>query len=611
VSIKGETSRFTMPARLSTCALLAAAALALAPAAQATPATPTLSFSEPAVVSAADNTIIDIRVIAGDDGSVTVLWTRGGPWTEASGWTRPLMASTRLAGETSWSTHELSGPVYTTLRELAGGSAADGTVTVTWEQGGSGPGDVYSATRTAGTTSWSAPVRISTPDATRGNGSAAMVRADGSAVVAWMTYSPGKSVLYATRNTGAGAEWSTPKTLEVGATNDYFNPAAMAEDGGGNISLLYVRDDSAMSASIVRSATLTAGSTTFSAPQDAATEPAGKVGDLTALALPGGDLAAAWQRPDEHMGPPTVMAVRRTGGVWQAPSQLSADAVEGRPPRLAADRLGNVTALWTATSGGDPYDSSGYRVSAATAVPGGRWQAPFYPSGTGRPSAHGQMLGVRGWVVGLWVAPGSSPDWTPEYTIANNFTESFSAAAAFGSAITLSSNNPPAYAANLAGMIAAAWQGPDYAIRVSTAAAGQLPDLNRKPPVAEPTPTPPVDRPADPPPPLIDDPPIPTPRAPQLRLQGRRVVVNVRVTLRRGARCAGAVSAASRIGAAGRRTTHGKGLRLRTVNRDGRQVCVITGSLMLRKAPAAGQALRVAFRSANLRLGARIVTHGG
>lgn len=602
-------SRALSPARLAACALaFTAGALALvAPVQATTPPTPSLTFGEPVAISAADDSIIDVRIIAAGDGSVTALWT------ERNGGYRRLMAATRLAGASSWSApQEITGPnVYAMLPELAGGGGADGTVTVVWQQEESRPENIYSATRAAGATSWSAPVRIST-DTTSGITPAAIVRADGSAVAVWTMYTPGKSVLYATRDADAGALWSAPKTLETGASGDYFNRPVMTQDAAGTISLLYVRDDSATGGQVLRSATLTAGSSTFSAPLDAVTEPDERFGYLTATSLPGGDLAAAWQRSGGSHSTATVMALRRTGGTWQSPAQVAADAVEGRAPRLVADRVGRLMALWTATD--EPEEDSHYRVSAAVAGAGGAWSAPFLPAGDAQASGNGWALNSRGWVIGFWSVATSYPDKAPQYAVANDFSGGFGASTPFGSAISPYSGNPPAYAAGPGGMIVAAWQGLDSAIRVAIAAGGQLPDLEAEPPAAEPAPapapTPAVGGPTESAlPPAIADPP--KPRAPQLRLRGRKVTANVRVTLRRRAKCSGRVTATSRITAGKKTSTHRKGLRLKSVNRDGRRVCVITGAFTLRRAPGAGESLRVAFHGANLRLRARIAVLAG
>lgn len=598
-------------ARLTTFVLLyVAGALAFATPspALAAPVAPALSFTGDAVVSTADSTIMDIRVLAGDDGSATVVWT------EANGWYRRVMASTRLPGTTSWSAPaELSGPsVSPRLRELAVGGAADGAVTVVWEQGVTGPSEIYSATRAAGVTSWSPPVRISTPDATRGDSSAMMVRADGSAIVAWATFPESNGVLYATRGAGSGAAWSAPKTLETGGGDDSFRRLTMTEGPGGDISLLYAHTNIALPADVVRSTTMAAGSTTFSAPADAATAPPYGISSLAAVAQPNGDLTVAWQRSVGRDGAATLMAARRAGGLWQAPTQISTDAVDGLPLRLAADRLGAVMLMWTASD--DRHDRSHYRVRAATKLPAESWSVPFHPAGSDQVSAFGQMLDVGGWTVGLWVAGPASEDWAPQdwaprYAIANSLGAGFGAPAAFGSTYASGTTNAPAFAAGRTGMVAAAWQDPDYAIRVATAAAGQLPP-------ADPEPDPlPIDRPAPGPGPApapgdqaeqhpAPEAPAPTPRARrlvrELQIKGRTVTVDVRVTLKRRARCSGHVTAASRITGSRKTTRHRQGLKLKSVWRNGKKTCIVRGSFTVPQAPTAERGLRVTFRHANI-----------
>lgn len=589
-------SRATQLIRLTICALLLAAG-ALATPVRATPATPALSFTDGAVVSAADPTIMDIRVLAGDDGSATAVWT------EANGWYRRVMASTRLPGATSWSApDELSGPESSTrLPELAVGGTADGGVTVVWEQGVTGPSDIYSATRAAGATSWSAPFRVSTPDATRGDSSAMMVRADGSAVLAWATFPESNGVLYATRGAESGATWSAPKTLETGGSDDSFGRLTMTEGPGGDISLLYVHTNIALPADVVRSTTVAAGSTTFSAPVNAATVPAYDIRSLAAVVQPNGDLTAAWQRQVGGEGPATLMAVRRTGGLWQVPTEISTDAVDGLPLRLAADRLGAVTLMWTASD--SQPDRSHYRVRAATKLPAENWSVPFHPAGSDQVSAFGQMLDVNGWAVGFWVAGPVLADWIPQYTIANSLAAGFGTPAAFGSAYATGTTNAPAFAAGRTGMIAAAWQGPDYAIRVATAAAGQLPPADPEPdPRTSDNPTPPPMSEVEPP--SAPEPPSTIPKAErltrQLQISGRRVTVHVRVTLKRRARCGGRVTATSRITGSSKTTWHRKGLRLKPVRRSGRKVCIITGTFTIPDAPTAKHGLRVTFRNSNI-----------
>jgi len=110
-----------------------------------------------------------------------------------------------------------------------------------------------------------------------------------------------------------------------------------------------------------------------------------------------GDAVAVW---DGEVGTGFVVqaAVRRAGGAWQAPIDISAASpgpMDG--PQVAIDAQGNAVAVWTRHNGTE------YIVQSAVRPASGRWQVPVNLSAAGHNATRPQVaLDPRGNAVAVW-----------------------------------------------------------------------------------------------------------------------------------------------------------------------------------------------------------------
>ena len=112
-----------------------------------------------------------------------------------------------------------------------------------------------------------------------------------------------------------------------------------------------------------------------------------------------GDATAVWIRSN---GTNYIVqaAIRPAGGTWQAPVDLSVPGHEAREPGIAVNAQGDATAVWRRSNGTD------YIVQAAIHPAGGTWQAPVDLSATGQ-SALGPQVAVdsQGDATAVWQRP--------------------------------------------------------------------------------------------------------------------------------------------------------------------------------------------------------------
>jgi hypothetical protein len=210
---------------------------------------------------------------------------------------------------------------------------------------------------------WQSSVTLSPPDRDSGSPAVAL-DPQGDAVVAWQTQgSAGMTTQGATRATGAA--WKPAQDLSLPSTSAGVPNVAI--DTHGDALVVWERYNGANT--IVQSAAHPAtgawgAPSNVSAPGSDAAEPRIAVGSdgtagvaWTALTLAGKSVARA--------------AVRGPGdGAWQAPVDISAESSGQGTPEIAADKQGNLLALWSR------YDGSHYIVQAARRAAGGTWKAP-------------------------------------------------------------------------------------------------------------------------------------------------------------------------------------------------------------------------------------------
>ena len=112
---------------------------------------------------------------------------------------------------------------------------------------------------------------------------------------------------------------------------------------------------------------------------------------------PSGNLTAVWSRSSG--GDNIVQAATKVaGGSWSAPTDLSAPGGYAQDPQVTSDPSGNLTAVWSRS------DGSNYIIQAATKAAGGTWVGmPTDLSATGGYAYHPQVtIDSSGNVTAVW-----------------------------------------------------------------------------------------------------------------------------------------------------------------------------------------------------------------
>lgn len=117
-----------------------------------------------------------------------------------------------------------------------------------------------------------------------------------------------------------------------------------------------------------------------------------------------GDATVVWERDD---GANTIVqaAVRPAGGVWHAPVDLSAPGQNAFDAQVAVDAQGDATAVW------DRFNGSNYIVQSASRPSGGVWQAPVDLSVAGGDAVIPQVaLDANGDATAVWIRSNGTND---------------------------------------------------------------------------------------------------------------------------------------------------------------------------------------------------------
>ncbi|MEU7281683.1 FG-GAP-like repeat-containing protein [Streptomyces sp. NPDC045431] len=352
--------------------------VAAAPAGAATPS----AWGGPAALTEAGvhHSVHDVRITA--NGTAVAVWSR-----DAGHGDQELWSATRPAQATAWSAPVLvaatKGEVYSA--ELTAGT--DGSATVAWHHWGGSGYTLSSSTLLAGAASWTPAAQVSTVAHPAGY---ALASGPGGRLVAvWGSFgdpAQGDATrgLYVSERPAPGAAWSAPvKLSDVLA----LTPAATVGPDG-TVTVAWA-DDFADDRLRVRITSLAPGATAWETPRGVEGTDSALVGDLTLQSSASGATLLSWSEGrDTHR-----FAYRPAAGApWGASETAPSD---GRPyasgtPQLGPD--GAVTALWK--------DFSALRTATRSAA--GAWSAPHtltesYVGGIWSPS-----VGGDGTVTALW-----------------------------------------------------------------------------------------------------------------------------------------------------------------------------------------------------------------
>ncbi|MFJ8230126.1 hypothetical protein ACIQ9E_09225 [Streptomyces sp. NPDC094448] len=227
---------------------------------------------------------------------------------------------------------------------------------------------------------WSTPVALSATGADTVHVAEVRTAGNGDVVAATFRQSPGSAqtdLLIAIRPAGS-AVWGAPAvvdTLPAGTAN-----ARLFSAPDGSTTLTWVKVAAAQNT--IRTASLAAGATAFSAPVDIAAG-ADYIAPATAVGA-GGRAVTTWIRQGDRVTDVYVSERATAGGAWSAPVKLDTTPAEtlesSLEPLVAAD--GTATVLWNE---GRPDGSS---VVASDLVAGATgWTAPRSLSGPANETA--------------------------------------------------------------------------------------------------------------------------------------------------------------------------------------------------------------------------------
>jgi hypothetical protein len=253
------------------------------------------------------------------------------------------VARAPAAAATTWPAPAALGTVSgTPTPALVTAGQPSGTAVVAW----TGNGLVNASVRTS-SAGWSRAAAVSAAGQTA-TSPAAVVRPDGSVVVAWAAQRPADSVIQSSAWTAA-AGWSAP--VIVSRTGLIAGPVALGVDGTGNVLAAWGQYDSSSSTISVASATLPAAGS-WSAPATLATPP-GRTGSffrqVSVAVNSSGAAIVGWIRKYNDLFGDVV--TRPAGGSFGAPVTIATGP--WRPAlqqlkslQLAIDATGQASAAW-------------------------------------------------------------------------------------------------------------------------------------------------------------------------------------------------------------------------------------------------------------------------
>lgn len=308
----------------------------------------------------ADTGIQSPRAAVGADGTVTVVWRRFNVGQDT------IQAATRPAGESDFEAPEIiSSPGWMYEPQVAvDGSGA--TIAV-WQHWNGVLSTIEAARRPPGAGSFSAPVTISTP----GQGADyqdTAVSADGDITVAWPSWNGSAYAVQTATLTSGSSTFSAPETISA---TDVNRPVHVAIGPSGRTTIAWSTGTN------VQTATREAGAPTFSA---AVTVP--ETSNIVSLprVIEGADGATtvAWRRTDGYDY--IIRAARRAPGAggYSPSDDLSAYGESAGTPHLAEDASGALAIAWLRS------DGTSERVQAVTRPAGSSaFSAPEYVSPAG------------------------------------------------------------------------------------------------------------------------------------------------------------------------------------------------------------------------------------
>ncbi|MFL3868286.1 hypothetical protein ACWEJZ_00930 [Streptomyces bacillaris] len=277
--------------------------------------------------------ITSIAVTAGPSGKNVAVWR------QFVGQEAVLFVSERPGPDGAWS--EPAALVGEDASWPQASVAADGTVTVAWAANAMEGMTVYTVTKAADATEWSAPVLVS--DLYGGGAPLLSHGPDGTAALAWVSAKwedDGSTIdVVSSVKAPGSSEWGTPHTIQSDSFSQLRAPLVGPE---GDVTLVWIdyRDTLGL-----RTADRTAATGAWSAVR---TLSSGHVSEeFDAKIGADGTAQVGWVQDDETSGEgPAFHTASRVGGAWTASTQLSVQPSPYTVGAVAVGPDGNATAVW-------------------------------------------------------------------------------------------------------------------------------------------------------------------------------------------------------------------------------------------------------------------------
>ena len=282
---------------------------------------------------------------------------------------------------------------------------SSGVVTVMWNASALS-NNVITAARYSGG-AWSSPVAVSGNDR-NANQANPRLAVDSSGVVTavWSQYlgATGSTPTVIKASRFSGGAWSTPAQLS--SNNCNASSPQVTTSGTGTAAAVWI--DCASNFSSYRIATAQFASGAWGSPTTFEPSGGSSISESSVqITVDGaGVITAMWPRYSSTSTMTRMMVARLTAGSWSTPAEVTGDLYGPVNLQLAADALGNVTAIWL------QYDSVNSKyLTGAMRYSGSSWSTPTVISpATGSGAISGQdfysatslAVGSSGLAVAAW-----------------------------------------------------------------------------------------------------------------------------------------------------------------------------------------------------------------
>jgi hypothetical protein len=313
-------------------------------------------------------------VAIGPDGTTTITWHR------SNGSNTIVQAATRTAGASTLSTPI---DISTTGQDADSPQVAtgpDGTTTITWRRSNGSNTIVQAATRAANATTFSTPINLSTTGQDADSPQVA-TGPDGTTTITWYRFNGNKNIVQAATRAANATTFSTP--IDVSTTGQDALTPQVATGPDGTTTITWRR--SASPNNFVQAATRAANATTFSTPIDVSA--LGQDAENPQVATgPDGTTTITWSRFNGSNN--IVQAATRTANAttFSTPFDLSTTGQDAGNPQVATGPDGTTTINWPRSNGSNTFVQAATRTANATT-----FSTPIDVSTTGQDAGSPQV----------------------------------------------------------------------------------------------------------------------------------------------------------------------------------------------------------------------------